>query len=139
MLAGLAVLAEIVARSLKLTWSAKAVRLKVKFSGAMTIATPGDRRDEDMRELGHVAARYFDGILDHADRRLRALLLALPDGTYRAEERFDNDCFEPADIRIRVALTIAGDRLKVDFTGTYYSAPNCELRPRGPRPSIPTT
>jgi N-methylhydantoinase B len=66
-----------------------------------------------------VAARYFEGILDHGDRRLRALLRALPDGTYRAEERFDNDCFEPADIRIRVALTITGDRLTVDFTGTH--------------------
>ena len=26
---------------------------------------------------------------------------------------------------------------KVDFKGTYYSAPNCELRPRGPRPGGP--
>jgi alkanesulfonate monooxygenase SsuD/methylene tetrahydromethanopterin reductase-like flavin-dependent oxidoreductase (luciferase family) len=25
----------------------------------------------------------------------------------------------------------------VDFSGTYYSAPNCELRPRGPRPDGP--
>src|SRR3712207_6931330 len=25
----------------------------------------------------------------------------------------------------------------VDFEGTYYSAPNCELRPRGPRPNGP--
>jgi cyanophycin synthetase len=31
------------------------------------VATPGDRRDEDMRELGHVAARYFDEIIIRED------------------------------------------------------------------------
>jgi cyanophycin synthetase len=31
------------------------------------IATPGDRRDEDMRELGRVAGRYFDDIVIRED------------------------------------------------------------------------
>jgi cyanophycin synthetase len=35
------------------------------------IATPGDRRDEDMRELGRVAARYFDEIVIREDRNTR--------------------------------------------------------------------
>ena len=35
------------------------------------IATPGDRRDEDMRELGHVAARYFDDIIIREDKNPR--------------------------------------------------------------------
>ncbi|MDP9342662.1 MAG: cyanophycin synthetase [Actinomycetota bacterium] len=35
------------------------------------IATPGDRRDEDMRELGRVAAKYFDEIIIREDRNLR--------------------------------------------------------------------
>jgi len=35
------------------------------------IATPGDRRDEDMRELGRVAARYFDDIIIREDRNTR--------------------------------------------------------------------
>jgi cyanophycin synthetase len=37
----------------------------------VVIATPGDRRDEDMRELGRVAARYFDEIIVREDRNLR--------------------------------------------------------------------
>src|SRR5689334_2065837 len=41
--------------------------------------------------------------------------------------------FEEA-IQIITALLREG---KVDFRGTYYSAPNCELRPRGPRPGGP--
>jgi cyanophycin synthetase len=35
------------------------------------IATPGDRRDEDMRDLGRVAARYFDDIIIREDENPR--------------------------------------------------------------------
>jgi cyanophycin synthetase len=35
------------------------------------IATAGDRRDEDMRDLGRVAARYFDEIIVREDRNTR--------------------------------------------------------------------
>jgi cyanophycin synthetase len=44
-------------------WSAN-VRVAV-------IATPGDRRDEDMRDLGRVAAKYFDEIFIREDHQLR--------------------------------------------------------------------
>jgi cyanophycin synthetase len=35
------------------------------------VATPGDRRDQDMIELGKVAARYFDDIIIREDRNPR--------------------------------------------------------------------
>ena len=35
------------------------------------VATAGDRRDEDMRELGRVAARYFDEVIVREDRSSR--------------------------------------------------------------------
>jgi cyanophycin synthetase len=35
------------------------------------VATAGDRRDEDMRELGRVAARYFDDVIVREDRSPR--------------------------------------------------------------------
>jgi cyanophycin synthetase len=35
------------------------------------VATPGDRRDQDMLELGKVAARYFDDIIIREDRNPR--------------------------------------------------------------------
>jgi N-methylhydantoinase B len=69
--------------------------------------------------LGLDAAQaYFEGILAHADARFRAAVAALPDGTWRAEEHYDNDCFEPVDVLIRTTVTVAGDRLTVDFDGT---------------------
>ncbi len=70
-------------------------------------------------ELGPEAAlSYFDGVLGHADRCFRAEIASLPDGIYRAEDRSDNDCFEIRDVVVRVAVTIDGDSLKVDFTGS---------------------
>jgi cyanophycin synthetase len=35
------------------------------------IATPGDRRDEDIKELGRVAARYFDDVIIREDVKTR--------------------------------------------------------------------
>ena len=71
-------------------------------------------------ELGHDSVHSnFEGILDHADHRMRAALGTLPDGVYAAEESFDTDCFTPMDIPIRATLTKQGDRLTVDFTGTH--------------------
>lgn len=64
------------------------------------------------------ALALFDGILDHADRAMRAALSKLPDGTYCAKEQFDTDCFKPAKIALRLTLTKTGETLAIDFTGT---------------------
>ena len=42
-----------------------------KISRLGVIATAGDRRDEDMRELGTIAAQHFDVIVVREDERLR--------------------------------------------------------------------
>lgn len=67
---------------------------------------PGDR------------VRYLDGVLDYAERRMRAAVAELPDGTYFGEEITDNDCFEAREIWIRVAVTKKGDSLRFDYSGT---------------------
>lgn len=77
-------------------------------------------------ELGKVVEDFgaeetavlFGDILDYADRRLRAAILELPDGVYRAEERYDNDCFSAVRVDLRLTLTKSADRITVDFTGT---------------------
>ena len=61
---------------------------------------------------------YFEGILAHADRCLRAALTKLPDGVYRAAEQFDNDCFDDMVIPLRLGLTKTAATMTVDFTGT---------------------
>ena len=64
---------------------------------------------------------YFDhlaGVLDHADARMRDAVRALPDGVYLGEDHTDNDCFEKVDVAVRVALTVKGDALTLDFSGS---------------------
>lgn len=78
-----------------------------------------DRLSALVLELGLDRAKEFiAAVLDHADRRMRAAVLALPDGVYYGEDVSNNDCFETVDVPIRVAITVAGDRLTADFHGT---------------------
>jgi N-methylhydantoinase B len=55
---------------------------------------------------------------DHAERAVRAALRQIPEGTYRFEDALDGDGVIERDIPIRVAITIEGDRMIVDFEGT---------------------
>ena len=59
---------------------------------------------------------HLAGVLDHADARMREAVKALPDGTYLGEDSTDNDCFDKIETAIRVALTVDGDRLTLDFS-----------------------
>ncbi|MFT5531240.1 MAG: N-methylhydantoinase A [Candidatus Poriferisodalaceae bacterium] len=61
---------------------------------------------------------YLDGVLDHADRRMRGAIAELPDGVYFGEDHSDNDCFQKIDIPITCTLTVAGDEIIADFTGS---------------------
>ena len=45
-------------------------------------------------------------------------LVALPDGTYEAEDALDDDGISETEIPIRVRVTIKGDCATVDFTGS---------------------
>jgi N-methylhydantoinase B len=58
-------------------------------------------------------------ILAYAERRTRAALAELPDGTYAAEDVLEDDADgSPRDVTLRVEATISGDRLTLDFAGT---------------------
>ncbi|MEY6433924.1 hydantoinase B/oxoprolinase family protein [Thioalkalicoccus limnaeus] len=71
------------------------------------------------------------GELDaYAERLARQLIGALPDGIYRFVDVMDDDGQGQTDIRLEVALEIAGDRVSADFTGTAAQVPgniNCPL------------
>jgi N-methylhydantoinase B len=61
-------------------------------------------------------------LMDHSERVLRQRIAELPDGTYEAEGLMDGflDHPDPAyrNLRVRVAVTIAGSAIEVDLTGT---------------------
>jgi N-methylhydantoinase B len=97
------------------------------------------------RRLGEVAERHgtarvraaFDDLLAYAERRTRAAIAAMPDGRHTAEEALEGDGVETGDLWIRVAVTIAGDELTVDFTGTDPTGPgNCNCPPAVTRSAV---
>ncbi len=60
----------------------------------------------------------FDDLVAYTERQTREAISRLPDGIYRAEGLMEGDGTVTDDIIIRVAVTIAGDEVEIDFTGT---------------------
>ena len=58
-----------------------------------------------------------------AETLMRANIAALPDGTYRCDDFLDNDGVTDKPLAIALDLTIAGDRMTLDFS---RSAPPCD-------------
>jgi N-methylhydantoinase B/oxoprolinase/acetone carboxylase alpha subunit len=65
-------------------------------------------------------------VVDYGERRMRAALAALPDGQFRFEDVLDSAGPRPeqqSPTRVVVTLTIDGDRVTFDFTGTDPQRP----------------
>ena len=79
------------------------------------------------RRLGELAGRYggamltdiFADLLARSERMTRAAIKAIPNGVHRYHDFLDNDGIDQdIPIRIEVTVTIAGDTVHVDFSGT---------------------
>ncbi len=57
-------------------------------------------------------------LIVYADRLVEAGLGRIPDGRWEAEDFMEDDGFGSGPVAIRVALTVEGERLVVDFAGT---------------------
>jgi N-methylhydantoinase B len=62
-------------------------------------------------------------LTERAEALMRANIAALPDGVYSCDDFLDNDGITDEPLRIALDLTIAGDRMKLDFS---RSAPPCD-------------
>lgn len=58
------------------------------------------------------------GMLDYAERRIRAALEAVPDGTYHGEDFLDDDGQGSGPLRIAATVTVKGSDIAVDFDGS---------------------
>jgi len=59
----------------------------------------------------------------YAERRMRAEISELPDGTVTFDDHLDDDGQGTDDVRIAVAVTVDDDELVVDFEGTSEQVP----------------
>ena len=55
-------------------------------------------------------------VMDYAERKTRAGISTIPDGTYTFETPFDSDYWDEI-LHLRVAVTVAGDEISFDFAG----------------------
>ncbi|WP_255197500.1 hydantoinase B/oxoprolinase family protein [Halorarius litoreus] len=60
----------------------------------------------------------LEEIKDYSERRMRAEIEALPDGTYEFADVLDDDGLGNEDLPIRATVTIDGDEVTVDYSGT---------------------
>lgn len=62
-------------------------------------------------------------LMERAARLMRANIAELPDGTYSCEDWLDNDGITDAPLKIALDVTVAGERMTLDFS---RSSPPCQ-------------
>jgi N-methylhydantoinase B len=78
------------------------------------------------RRLREVAARHgargfaelAEAMLDYGARYTKSMIAGFPDGVYEAETLIEDEIAQKDFVRLAVRLTVLGDRLDIDFTGT---------------------
>lgn len=79
------------------------------------------RMAEFARRYGAATVRAaMDAAMDYSERRMRAAIAEIPDGTWTGEALMDGDGLSPEQVPIRVfvTVTVTGDEAVIDFTGT---------------------
>jgi N-methylhydantoinase B len=99
------------------------------FRAQLAAQRLGERRITELCERGgrDRVAEAMRALQDYSERRVRAGIAALPDGRYEAADVLEAP---EGELELRVAVTIRGDELEVDFAGTapqYRGNLNCPL------------
>jgi N-methylhydantoinase B len=63
-------------------------------------------------------AEAMDALLARGEQRMRDAISRLPDGVYSYQTYLDNSGDSPEPLLLRLTLTIAGDEIHADFTGS---------------------
>ena len=64
------------------------------------------------------AAEYASRLIEYSARMMRGAIAEIPDGVYLGEDWLDDDGVADEEVRIRASVTIAGERARVDFSGS---------------------
>jgi N-methylhydantoinase B len=100
------------------------VRLPRDMLGDLTAMTSAIHRGEErLRDLisrhGRETVQACLGeLIDRAERQMRSYIAEIPDGTYHFTDYADNDGIDDRAIRIELEVEVAGDGMRMDFTGT---------------------
>src|SRR5690349_12629655 len=64
------------------------------------------------------ATEYASQLINYSARLMRHTIASIPDGVYEAVDALDDDGVEDQPVPIKVKITIKGERVLVDFTGS---------------------
>lgn len=64
----------------------------------------------------------FEAFSERAEALMRAAISALPDGTYAFEDVLDNDGITDETLTVALDVTVAGDRMRLDFSRSSPAA-----------------
>ncbi len=92
----------------------------------------GDKRLTEIAERYGLAEthEHMDALLDYSERLTRRRISEIPDGVYGVTDYMDDDGLTEEPVPITVTVTVAGDRMTIDFTGTAEHRPGCINAPR---------
>ena len=92
----------------------------------------GEKRLQEVVERYGVSEtrEHMDALLDYSERVTRSAISRIPDGTYQVLDYMDDDGLTEEPVPIAVAITIAGDAMTIDFTGTSPQRPGCINAPQ---------
>ncbi|MEZ5815640.1 MAG: hydantoinase B/oxoprolinase family protein [Hyphomicrobiaceae bacterium] len=65
----------------------------------------------------------FDEIVERSKARMKAEISKIPDGRYAFEDVLDDDGLEAKDVRFKLVVEKAGDRIVFDWTGSDRQVP----------------
>jgi N-methylhydantoinase B len=64
------------------------------------------------------ALDYASHLIAYSSRMMRRAIRLIPDGEYAGEDALDDDGVSEGEVKIRVRVTIKGERARVDFEGS---------------------
>lgn len=94
------------------------------LNGQLAALELGDRRLADLLDTygEPLVLQALQALRERARRLMRAEIASLPDGVYTFEDTLDNDGVTDVPLTIALDMTVAGDRLTLDFS---RSSPQC--------------
>lgn len=64
------------------------------------------------------AIEYASQLISYSARLMRHTIASIPNGSYEAEDALDDDGIDDRPVKIKVRITIKGERALIDFTGS---------------------
>ncbi len=96
-----------------------------------SIRVGGKRLQEVVQRYGMAETlEHMAALLDYSERVTRQTIRRIPDGVYRVMDYMDDDGLSEQSVPIALAMTVAGDELTLDFTGTSPQRPGCINTPQ---------